>query len=404
MKVEINKKSFIVEVIYVIGIVAVMFSLDSLRYIDELVGVVSFFYVAYRLISGKKVGKYNTKILQILLGLLIIGILGNLIYGIQYSYLYVVEDAFLFFKPYIIFVAAILFLNNQASILKFKRSMQSMVKLAIVILMIGLIIGLVSDNPVLMGHSIWVPLPKLPFFVFFTRYPGLLAFLLGVFNMVLLSDISIKNNRLYIALSIILLFFTQSDTGLMFIVINLIVLVVKLRHRVRIWQIVLLAIVGIIAGWNTITTYILNSTAARSIMLSNSIKTAIDFFPLGSGFSTYGGSIAANHYSRLYQDYGYRNIWGLNGAIGGEDFLNDSFYPWVIAEFGFIGCLVYIGLIIYLFIMFNKCQKNRMPLMFGILVLLISNLGQGGITSIVGMLIFIYMAALFNEDYLMATY
>ncbi|MBT8931260.1 hypothetical protein BTI74_08630 [Lactobacillus delbrueckii subsp. bulgaricus] len=37
----------------------------------------------------------------------------------------------------------------------------------------------------------------------------------------------------------------------------------------------------------------------------------------------------------------------------------------------------------------------RMPLMYGLLVILIANLGQGGITSIIGMLIFIYMVILY---------
>ena len=353
------------------------------------------------MIRGNNISSDSIKILRILIGLAFIGFLGNLINGIQYSYLYVIEDAFLFFKPYIIFVATMLFLNSKSSLLKAKACIQEIVRIGIIILLIGLILGLISNDPILMRHSEWVPFPRLPYYVFYANYPGLLAFLLGAFNMVLLSDLSLKKDRIYLIFNSILLFFTQSDTGLMFIVVDLIFITTKLRHRVKVWQIVLIAVIGLVAGWNTISTYILNPTAARSIMLSNSIKTAVDFFPLGSGFSTYGGSIAANHYSRLYQNYGYRNIWGLNGTIGGDDFLNDSFYPWVIAEFGILGSLVYFAFIMYLFYMFNKNQTNRMPLMFGLLVLLIANLGQGGITSIVGMLIFIFMAILYQENNLL---
>lgn len=400
MKIIIDKKCTFVTAIYLIGVVAVMFNLNCLGYIDEIVGLISLLYIAYRAISGNGINQDSVKILRILIGLAFIGFLGNLINSIQYSYIFVIEDAFLFFKPYIIFVAALLFLNCKLSVLKVKACIQRIVRFGIVVLTFGLAFGLISNNSTLMGHTVWVPFPKLPYYVFYARYPGLLAFLLGAFNMVLLSDLSQKRNRLYMALDVLLLFFTQSDTGLMFIVVDFIFIATKLRHRVRLWQIALMAAIGLIAGWNTITTYILNPTAARSIMLSNSIKTAMKYFPLGSGFSTYGGSIAANHYSRLYQYYGYRNIWGLNGAVGKEDFLNDSFYPWVIAEFGLLGSLVYLALIMYLFYMFNKVQKNRMPLMYGLLVILIANFGQGGITSIMGMLIFIYMAILYQENYL----
>lgn len=80
-------------------------------------------------------------------------------------------------------------------------------KIRVVILTFGFVFGLISNSSVLMGHSVWVPFPKLRYYVIYARYPGLLAFLLGAFNMVLLSDLSQKKNRLYMALNVLLLFY-----------------------------------------------------------------------------------------------------------------------------------------------------------------------------------------------------
>lgn len=111
-----------------------MFSLHWLRYIDEIVGLISLLYIAYRVISGNGINLDSIKTLRILIGLAFIGFLGNLINSIQYSYLYVlyvIEDAFLFFKPYIIFVATLLFLSRKLSVLKAKACIQRIVKLGL---------------------------------------------------------------------------------------------------------------------------------------------------------------------------------------------------------------------------------------------------------------------------------
>ncbi|MBT8931259.1 hypothetical protein BTI74_08625 [Lactobacillus delbrueckii subsp. bulgaricus] len=105
-----------------------MFSLHWFGYIDEIVGLISLLYIAYRVISGNGINLDSIKILRILIGLAFIGFLGNLINSIQYSYLYVIEDAFLFFKP---FVATLLFLSRKLSVLKVKACIQRIVRLGL---------------------------------------------------------------------------------------------------------------------------------------------------------------------------------------------------------------------------------------------------------------------------------
>ena len=51
--------------------------------------------------------------------------------------------------------------------------------------------------------------------------------------------------------------------------------------------------------------YIRNDTAARKILTEDSVNIANKYFPLGSGFGSFGSNIAAQYYSKLYLRLGY---------------------------------------------------------------------------------------------------
>lgn len=85
---------------------------------------------------------------------------------------------------------------------------------------------------------------------------------------------------------------------------------------------------------------------ARNILYNTGFRIAKDFFPLGSGLGTFGGWIAALYYSPLYSKYGISPVYGL-GPRG--HFLTDTFWPYIIGEFGVIGTICYIWIIASLF-------------------------------------------------------
>lgn len=71
-------------------------------------------------------------------------------------------------------------------------------------------------------------------------------------------------------------------------------------------------------------------------------RVLIDYFPLGSGFGTYGTEAAARYYSPLYTDYGLCYVYGLRPEDyrSGHGYFCDTFYP-ILAEFGFAGIILY---------------------------------------------------------------
>jgi hypothetical protein len=83
----------------------------------------------------------------------------------------------------------------------------------------------------------------------------------------------------------------------------------------------------------------------RIVFFVKAFPLATGNFPLGNGFGTFGGYSAflfdSSLYHRLGFDYYY---WYREGA-----FMTDTFYPHILAESGYIGCICYIFSIIYLF-------------------------------------------------------
>ena len=131
---------------------------------------------------------------------------------------------------------------------------------------------------------------------------------------------------------------------------------------------------SIVIGFEQISDYFLTTTrfSPRQIMLKDSISLASQHFPLGTGFGTYGSTIAAQHYSPLYTQLGYPSLDGMSPE--NTSYLSDCFWPEIIAQFGFIGTVIFVGvLILFLFYSIRSLKKNRVG-GFSLLMILINML------------------------------
>ncbi len=131
---------------------------------------------------------------------------------------------------------------------------------------------------------------------------------------------------------------------------------------------------SVVIGFEQISTYFLNTSrySPRQILTKDSIVLAAEHFPLGTGFGSFGSTIAAQYYSPLYEQLGYPNNYGM-GPVGSM-FLTDSFWPEIIAQFGFIGTVLFIGILI-LFVLYSirTLKKDRIA-GFSMLMILVNML------------------------------
>lgn len=70
-------------------------------------------------------------------------------------------------------------------------------------------------------------------------------------------------------------------------------------------------------------------------------EIARDYFPIGVGFASYASHTAAIAYSPVYYLYGVNSIWELS-PNNPHAFLDDTFWPIIVAQSGFIGTICYL--------------------------------------------------------------
>lgn len=124
------------------------------------------------------------------------------------------------------------------------------------------------------------------------------------------------------------------------------------------------------------------SESARGHLMTTALSVFQNFFPLGAGFASFGSGVTKTIYSPLYYQYGLQNVYGL--APNNPSYLTDTFWPVVLAQFGFLGLIIWLLLLIMLVVDFY-----RLGIASGMLVLsltmiaaiLISTTASGSIFS-----------------------
>ena len=92
---------------------------------------------------------------------------------------------------------------------------------------------------------------------------------------------------------------------------------------------------------------------ARYRLMRTAIDIANDYFPLGTGWSTYGSYFSVDDYSPVYYLYGIDKHIEL-GAMT-KLYLHDNYWASVCAEAGWIGMA---SIIAFLVVVFLLIQKN----------------------------------------------
>ncbi len=107
------------------------------------------------------------------------------------------------------------------------------------------------------------------------------------------------------------------------------------------------AILSLIVGSGQMKYYFSMPDIGRTKLVTDSVDLANEHFPFGTGFGTFGSNVALEHNSVLYENMGYYdpdNPWAV------KEYLNDAFWPIVIAQTGWIGTTFFVLAILCLFI------------------------------------------------------
>lgn len=197
-------------------------------------------------------------------------------------------------------------------------------------------------------------------FTFVFDHPTYLVFCAAGLTAFLMKDR--ERNMPFIVMGVFVVLLSLRSKGFAFAgVCLLLLLTFGKSNRLSAVHIALgLAVVALI-GMDQYINYYQSAGSARGELARQAIAVANDYFPFGTGFATYGSAVTAqiDNYSPLYYMYGLSIVWGL--APGAASFLSDTFWPTVLAQFGYFGLIAFAALLIALFAMCYKAGGSRLP-------------------------------------------
>ena len=190
-------------------------------------------------------------------------------------------------------------------------------------------------------------------FTFVFDHPTYLVFCAAGFTAFLMEDR--ERNMPFIVMGMLVVLLSLRSKGFAFAgVCLLLLLTFGKSNRLSVVHIALGLIAVALIGMDQYINYYQSTGYARGELARQAIAVANDYFPLGTGFATYGSAVTAqvDNYSPLYYTYGLSTVWGL--APGAASFLSDTFWPTVLAQFGYFGLIAFAALLIALFAMCYK--------------------------------------------------
>lgn len=351
------KKEKIIKTIFILFMYILIFQsviqqyIKIFQYFDEmlalLIAIVSAIYIIKK--KGKIViNKYNICIVSLILIVVLIGLYSNIEYGYQ-NIKYVLADLIVFIKFFIVYLGFEFIAKD--SIKKFSKTILKNVKIITVFLFILTIINYIFKIFPIFDYRYRIPSNQL-----FFEHPSTLAWCcVSLMVMLIRLEKLNKNNCIYISMLIIILMTTLRSKAVAFASVSIIILLyIKLsNNKINTWKVIFIGVICIAIGYKQIYYYFMNENSARAVLLGTSIEIANDYFPLGTGFGTFGSYFSGESYSPVYEMYGINDIWGLRQE--NPNFISDSFWPMVLGQFGYIGALLYMLCIVIIYI---KLQKS----------------------------------------------
>ena len=355
-----NKKLNIKYFLFVVCIYILIFQdtlqeyIKPIQFFDEFLALFIFPLALYKLGKNKGIIKIEKKSIILLLCMLLIIITGfysNITY--KYQKLSIVLSDFIVVIKFtsMYFLSKILW--NKEFIQKYKSKLLTHIKFVIVIFSILTFLNYlfhlfpasyrfgIMANQLFYGHP--------------TRFAAACIFIYAFY--ILLSN---KTKSIYALLLILMILSTMRFKAIGFAVISIFIIIIieHSNRKISFTKMGLIALVGIVLAYDQITLYYFsNDEFARTALTKTSIQISTEYLPVGTGFGTFGSYFSSVNYSPVYSMYGINNIYGI--SRDNNSFVSDTFWPMILGQFGIIGLIAYLLLIITLFKKIQEEYNNK---------------------------------------------
>lgn len=357
-------------------------------YVDETICVLCIlFYICYFL-KNTRFKVYELLLVTVLLALMLLGFIGNIQSKVIDKWFPVIVDAICLLKIFLPFLVCIKIASRDKDMLVIKY-LEPASKLLIIF---GSIFGTITQFADIGMNDPERRYGIAPFFFIFQnegRYGYIIAICLAI---VLIVEKDIRKQLIYNVLAVYNMILTTKGVVYVVIVCYIVLaLMWRKRSKLSLTNIAVLSVAGVAASTLQINTYLKDFESPRVRLIRYGFVTA-NKYPFGSGFATYGSDMAMKNYSKLYDLYGFENFYGLSREV--SNCLNDCYLGMVVGQFGYLGALLYIALLVMCFIPINKITFNNKikALCFAIFIgIVVSSIGTAIIKSSIGVMIFMFL-------------
>lgn len=332
-------KRYIIPVVFILLLLQDVLSkfVSIFNYFDEFVAVVSFFVICKK--SHKKRNILNLFLIFLIFS---IGIISNVESNLINKIFPILVDAFTLFKGFLIFLAFYDYIKDDEN---YKNANIFIIKFLKVFLILGGICLILNYLSIVdMTGKFRYGLKE---FRFIYLNPG--SFGYYIMATIPFFEKNIKNKK-YIYLALLLIASTLKGPQLIFVIFYIYFNVLNKSKTLKKISLGILPLVLIlifnISNYQ-IKNYLLNKSSARYLLTEKAITTANTYFPIGSGFATYGSEMSRNYYSPLYYRYNFNRVYGL-GAVHSL-YINDNYWQMILGQFGYLGLILNIILVFSVF-------------------------------------------------------
>lgn len=326
-----------------------------ITYSDEVIAVIITIAVLFKLLQNKaKLLKFEQ---GMLIGLIMFEFFG-IFSGIHYNYQetqYMLIDAFTCIKFFIYYLGTRVLTQDKLS-KDYLVSLNSICKILAVVLFVFAI----HDA----FFTPWFPVGDYRYFtnsviLWFWHPESLSKASITIIFILAYNYKKYKNNIYYIFLLTVVMILTFRTKAIVSVVILYIFYLYFIKFNFKSLIPVGIATVAGASyfGYDSLNFYYVEiEDSARNILTRDSLALSKQFFPLGTGFGTYGSSMAAQHYSKLYYTLGYNRIYKMNEYD--TAYLSDTFWPIVIAQTGWLGLISFFFALSNMIVYIIKSRKS----------------------------------------------
>ena len=347
--------------------------LPPFSYYDEILAVSSLLSLFFSMAMRKSRFTREMKIaLCLLFAIVVIGLFGNFLSGIVSDTFFILVDILACSKFFIIYFALKSILGNTSYFVSY---MARESKVLLVLMLACLVINQFVD--IGMTYEMRYGLKAFQFVFIHPTHMVTLSLACMAF---IYSDAS-NGWKKYIGIALVLMAMSLRSrwVALALVIVLIIIFVKKGSTRAPFVVIGVGSVSAFLVGQAQMSVYY---ESARGHLMTTALSVFQNFFPLGAGFASFGSGVTKTIYSPLYYQYGLQNVYGL--APNNPSYLTDTFWPVVLAQFGFLGLIIWLLLLIMLVVDFY-----RLGIASGMLVLsltmiaaiLISTTASGSIFS-----------------------